>query len=581
MPFDGIFTKAITHELNSILSGGRIDKAHQPENDEIMLLIRSQGSNHKLLLSANPSFPRLHITNSSKKNPITAPLFCMLLRKHIVGSRIIEIKFHDFERIATILVESLNDFGELVNKKLVIEIMGKHSNIILLNENDKIIDSIKHIDLEISRKREIMPARQYEFPPSQNKLSISKETIENISDKINNDNTTISKFLLTYFKGFSPTLISHILYTSNIPEKLFSNDLNSDNISKLKSALEKLLDIIENNKFSPYIFYLDNMPKEFYCIDLNQYGNKQQFDSISKSIDLFFTEKDHIDRLKQKKSYLVKLINNNIDRCKKKIHIHSEIIRENSKSEIFKIKGELILANLYNIDDNLEKINLLNYYTENEYLEISLDNTITLQANAQKYFKKYQKSKISYSSSIKQLEETKSEMSYIESVQALLDNSTTDQDIDDIKNELINEGYINSKLTHNKRIPPSLPLKFESSDGFTIYVGKNNKQNDQLTLKSSSSNDLWFHTKNIPGSHVVVKKTANTISDVAIEEAAMLAAYHSRAKNSSNVPVDYTIIKNVKKPNGAKPGMVIYEHYKTIVVTPVEENIKKIKLLKM
>ncbi len=581
LPFDGVVTKCVVQELAEILVGGRVEKVFQPEVDEIILNIRSQGQNLKLLLSANANYPRIHITDVSKENPQTPPVFCMLLRKHLSSGKITGVDFFDFERIIRVRIESTNELGDLSEKNLIIEIMGRHSNIILTNSENKIIDSVKHVDAEVSSVREVMPARPYIFPPAQTKTSPQQLDIEKFFESISAPAPiSVEKYLLNNIKGFSPLLCAEICHRAKIDNKANILTLSEENISRLKIALAEVIETINNSAFSPCIIFDDLKPVDFHCIQIKQFTNISTIPSISKILDTYYRTKDNTERLKQKKADLVKVLNNNIDRCNKKLAIHQDKLREVSDREKLKLYGELITANIYCIPGNTSKVSLHNYYSENnEYIDIELDENITPQQNAQRYFKRYSKAKSAFAYTTEQLAENQSELEYLESVMQILDNCTSLQEIEEVREELTEQGYYSQRKKNKakKRMAASQPLHYKSSDGIDIYVGKNNKQNDMLTLKTAASNDIWLHTKNIPGSHVIIKKLQHDIPDNTLLEAAILAAYHSKAKASSSVPVDYTQIRHVKKPSGAKPGMVIYDNYKTIVVTPNEELVNKLK----
>jgi len=587
LPFDGIVVKSVVKELSGLLQGGRIEKIYQPEADEIILNIRAKSRNFKLVMSASANYPRIHITEDSKENPANPPMFCMLLRKHLSGGKIIDIEFHDYERMVTIHVESLNELGDLTAKKLIIEIMGRHSNIILTNSEDKIIDSIKHVDSEVSSVREIMPARLYTLPPAQDKISPGSLDIDLFVDNMVNDlsakETSLEKYLLNNIKGFSPLLCREVCHRAAVESKAPASSLSYDDIERLKNALKEIINDIDGDRFAPCIIYSDEKggpPIDFHCLEIHQYKNVKYLPSISQVLDTFYSHRDKAERLKQKKASIFKALNNSIDRCNKKLALQQEKLREVADREKLKLYGELITANIYCIPKGSKSVSLLNYYSESgEYLEIPLDENLTPQENAQKYFKQYSKAKSTFTFTSRQVEETLKELEYLESVALLLENCTTLQEIGEIRQELAEQGYLPSKkkADNKKQDKASSPLHFKSSDGIDIFVGKNNKQNDLLTLKMASSNDLWLHTRNIPGSHVIIRKLQKEIPDSTLLEAAVLAAYYSRARLSSNVPVDYTCVKNVKKPAGAKPGMVIYENFKTVIVTPDEKLVEKLR----
>lgn len=582
MPFDGVVTKCVADELSEILTGGRVEKIFQPEADEINIIIRSRNQNLRLLLSASANYSRIHITSSVKENPATPPVFCMLLRKYLSGGKITGIDFYDYERMIGINIESLNELGDLSTKKLLIEIMGRHSNIILVNQDNKIIDSIKHVDNEVSSVREVMPGRTYEMPPKQNKISPEHLDVHKIMEEARNVPTGVEKFLLNNIKGFSPLLCSEVCFRAGIDGKRPASDLSPKKLEELDASLSGILAGIASSSFSPCIIYKDDStPLDFHCINILQYENIEQHSSINDVLDLFYEMKDASERLKQKKADIYKVLNTCLERCSRKLAVQQETLNEVSDREKLRLYGELITANIYAIPKGAKSVRLLNYYSEDsEYLDVPMDENLTAQENAQKYFRKYSKAKSTFANTSQQLEETMKELEYLENVYQLLDNCTTVNEIDEVREELVEQGYMKArkKNSSRKNSKPTLPLHFRSSDGLDIFVGKNNKQNDQLTLKQASSNDIWLHTRNIPGSHVIIRKLQGEIPSTTLLEAAILAAFHSKASQSSNVPVDYTMVKNVKKPNGAKPGMVIYENFKTLIVNPDEDIVERLKV---
>lgn len=584
LPFDGIVVKSIVKELSETLIGSRIEKIFQPESDEIIINIRAKGQNYKLLLSASPNYPRIHFTDSSKENPATPPVFCMLLRKHLSGGKVTGIEFHDFERIISLYIESLNELGDLTKKHLIIEIMGRHSNIIITNDEGRILDSIKHVNNEVSRIREVMPGRQYIMPPAQDKLNPEYiDPIKFIEDGAVDCKTNTEKFLLNNIKGFSPLICREIAYLSEVDDRVSLEDLPQEKTSNLVSVLKNIFDSIITSSFKPCIVFDSQdmvKPIEFHCLDLKQYSYVKHYATMNQALDAFYKEKDKNERTKQKKSDVLKVLNNNLDRCNKKLSLQQEKMREISDRDDLKLYGELLTANIYSIPKNTKSVSLLNYYSENnDTIEIQLDPDLTPQENAQKYFKQYNKAKSAYLSTSKQMEENIKEIEYLEGVLQMLDNCNTLQEINEVRQELAEEGYLSkrNKNSINKKDKPSSPHHFKSSDGFEILVGKNNRQNDLLTMKQASSWDVWLHTRNIPGSHVIIKSNRQSIPDRTLLEAATIAAYHSKAKNSSNTPVDYTAVKNVKKAPGAKPGMVNYDNFKTIIVAPDESLINKLR----
>ena len=583
LPFDGIVAKCVVEELTAKLEGGRIEKVFQPEADEIAINVRAWNRNYRLVLSASANYPRIHLTETVKDNPAAPPTFCMLLRKHLSGGKILGFEFNDYERIIGLIVEGANELGDISEKKLVIEIMGRYSNIILLNNENKIIDAVKHVDSDISRVREVMPARPYVLPPAQDKTSPGKLDIGLLIEKAADSQLTLEKYLLENIKGFSPLICREVCYRAGLDGKLSTAVLSVDGREALKRELASITRLITEGSFQPCIIYEDEgctKPLDFHCMNISQYSSLKKMESISEVLDTFYSSKDNQERLRQKRSDLTRVLNNVMERCNKKLAIHQETLRDVADRERLRLYGELVTANIYCIPRNMKSVTLSNFYSEQgENIEIPLDENMLPQENAQRFFKKYSKAKSTYTYAVKQLEESQKEMDYLESVLLLLDNCISPQEIDEVRQELSEQGYMILKKkpgAKKKKTVMSEPLHFKSSDGLDIFVGKNNRQNDRLTLKLASSNDIWLHTKNIPGSHVIIKKSAGEISESSLREAAMLAAWHSKARMSSNVAVDFTAVKNVNKPSGAKPGMVIYVNYRTIMVTPDEKTVKGI-----
>ncbi len=504
----------------------------------------------------------------------------MLLRKHLSGGKIIDVLFYDFERIISIIVESTNEMGDLTTKKLIIEIMGKHSNIILVNDRNRIIDSIKHVDSDISSIREVMPGRLYMSPPTQNKISpLELDSDSLFSVDTNLQDLNINAYLLNNIRGFSPLICKEICFRADISPKTKVTDISKTKIDELRDQLIKIIDAIRLDDFKPCIFFETNessnktldRPLDFYCFEVLQYKKAEFLKSLNEVLDIFYTQKDKWERIKSKTAAIYKIINTNIDRCNKKHAIYTSKCIEVQNREQLKLFGELILANIYSIPEGSKFARVLNYYQEDEiYIEIPLDESLALKKNATRYFKKYTKAKAASVHAEEQLAETKKELIYLESVLNILESCSSADDIAEIKEELVEAGYLNenTKNNHKKQSKVPIPLQFKSTNGFQILVGKNNKQNDYLTLKYAQRNDIWMHTKDFPGSHVIIKTNGQKVSDQTLLEAANFAALYSKAKNSTHVEVDYTFVKHVKKPSGAKPGMVIYKNYSTIAVDP-------------
>ncbi len=574
MAFDAITMKALVSELSDNITDGRIDKVHQPERDEIVLHIRTREDNFKLVLSASAAHPRIHFTKYSKKNPVSAPMFCMLLRKHLSSGKITGIEQCGFERILKISVESYNELGDLTTKYLIVEIMGRHSNIILADENYKILDSIKHIDFTISSVRQVLPGIEYKFPPSQDKIYLTDFNVQTNLEF--SPIKTADKIILDNISGVSPLCAREIAYDVFGECNIKGSELNLNKQSALKAYIAGFAKSVCDNNFKPCIIKDISSGKmlDFSPIPVNQYGSMAQIvyaDSMNDALDEFYYLRDSHERMRQKSADLVKHLNNNIERISKKIVILEKTLKDASEKEQYKIKGDLIIANIYRIIDGQKEIEVENFYESNAPLvKIPLDESLSPSQNAQKYFKKYNKLKTAQIEAKKQLDTAKSDLEYLESTLVAVENAEAESDLSQVRAELIGENFLNRKQDKKKKQQThSKPMYFKSSDGFDIYVGKNNTQNDTLTLKFANSGDMWFHTKNIHGSHVVIKLGLDkNIPKTTLLEAACLAAYYSKARNSSQVPVDYTQIRNVKKPNGAKPGMVIYNSYNTVYVTP-------------
>ncbi len=581
MPFDGIMVNCIARELDKVLQGSRIERVYQPEKDEIGMQIRTRTGRFRLIASANTAFPRIHLSTDHKKNPDNAPMFCMFLRKHVGGGFINRVTCDNFERIVTIHTQNTDEMGDTVEKKLIIEIMGKHSNIILTNQDDVILDAIKHVDQEINRVREIMPARPYILPPPQDKITIDRFDVEEFNNLQTEQPT--DKVILSYIKGFSPVLCNEICYRADVEPRLPFDKASTDEKIRLSEQIKKIKTTVTTKSYDFCIAYSADpipVPIDFHCIDLSRYSSVKKFETANEMLDHFYVNKDKSERLVQRKSHLKKIIKNNMDRCEKKIAIYDEQLRDTADRDKLKLYGELLTANIYALKQGMNVASVSNYYSENmDIVEIPMDQNKSVQQNAQSYYKRYSKAKTKYEYSIKMIEETKSELEYLESVNQLLDDSVDDEIIDEIKKELELNNYLKQtgRNKKSKDSTASKPYRYYSSDGLRIYVGKNNIQNDNLTLKTAQSNDIWLHTQKIPGSHVIIKKDYDEIPESTIYEAAILAAWHSKAKNSSNVPVDYTKVRNVKKPKNAKPGMVIYEDFKTLRVTPDTVFIDEIK----
>ena len=588
MALDGLVIHSLVNELSTKLIGGKVDKVHQPEDDEIVLYIRNNKENFKLVLSCSSSNPRVYIANDYKKeNPIKAPMFCMLFRKYIQGGNIVNISQVGFERIIKISIDSLDELKEKTRKDIYIEIMGRHSNIILTHNSDnKIIDSAKRIPTSISRVRQILPGLTYELPPAQSKLN----PLDNISKNsfiksLKTFDGPIFKGIYSKFLGISPVISKELCYRANINEKINTNDISEEDITSLYNEFSSLFNNIINNIFSPCIVINEKLDKviDFSCINLTLYNDLKFInkDSMSTILEGYYKTKDIKDRIHQRASDLKKSISVKLERLYHKQEKQEEELLEAENADIYKVKGELLTAYIYMIEKGMDSVEVQNFYDPNyENVTISLNKNLTPSENAQKYFKKYNKLKTAKKEITSQIAINKEEIDYLENIILSIENCENLAELQDIKDELIRLGYSKSsgKLKSKKETTlTTKPHEFISSEGFKILVGKNNKQNDYLTLRIADPDDIWMHTKNIPGSHVIIKCAGKDVSEQTIYEGAMLAAYFSKSKMSSQVPVDYTKKKHVKKPSGSKPGMVIYETNSTMYVTPTEEMVASLK----
>ncbi len=568
MALDGVFLHSLLNNLKEILMDSKIDKINQPEKDELIITIRKNRKNHKLLISASSKFPRIHFTNIVKENPLKAPMFLMVMRKYLIGGKIINVTQKDCDRIVIINIEASDEMGFNSTYSLIIEIMGRHSNITLVRDRDnKVMESIKHITPDINSYRVLYPGVNYIYPPDSHKLNPLDFTKNALDNFINENNIIFDNTF--FFKTF--TGISKIL-----SEELFKEctdiAISNLNTTDIYNFMNNFSHTLSSNK----IFYIysdkNGIYKDFYCYNLKNIFNNYNhiiFDSPSDMLDNFFSMKDKQERLANRSTDLQKLIHTNIERCNKKSRILTDNIEEGAKKEIYKIKGDLLTSYIYTLKPGDKEVSLLNFYSEEEeYLKIALDPYKSPSENIQKYYKRYNKLKKSEEWALEQLEKNEEELTYLNSVLTNIQNVDSYDEIDAIKSELMETGYIKFKASKKgtKKNKENKPLHFITSKGFDIYVGKNNIQNDYLSLKFAHKNDIWLHTKEIPGSHVIIK--GFNVDDETLSEAAIIAAHYSKGKNNSKVAVDYTEIKNLRKPNGAKPGMVIYYTNKTIYVDP-------------
>ena len=583
MAFDGIVVANLVKELRDTLLGGRINKIAQPEKDELILTIKGAArEQHKLLLSAGAGLPLIYLTQNTKPSPLTAPNFCMLLRKHLNSAKILDIYQPGLERIINFKLEHLDELGDLCIKYLIIELMGKHSNIIFCDENMKIIDSIKRINQFISSVREVLPGRDYFIPVTSEKFDPLTITYETFRDNILTKSMPIGKTIYQSMTGISPLIANELCYRASLDPADHTDSISEAAGLHLYNNFDRLREDIKDGSFTPNIVLQEGAPVEFSSVALTCYVNHeiQSFDSISALLETYYASKNAVARIRQKSFDLRKVVSNAIDRTSKKYDLQLKQLQDTDKRDNFKVYGELITAYGYGLEPGAKVLNALNYYTDEE-INIPLDPTISPMDNAKSYFEKYNKLKRTYDALTIQIKETSDELTHLESIKTALDIATEEADLTALKQELSEYGYIKRKFTSGskklekkanakKTGSKSKPFHYLSSDGYHMYVGKNNYQNDELTFQFADGGDWWFHAKKIAGSHVIVKADGKELPDRTYEEAAKLAAYYSSAREADKVEIDYTLKKNVKKPSGGKPGFVVYyTNYSMVSATDI------------
>ena len=579
MALDGITLSMLKNELSEKLIGARVDKIHQPSKEELVISLRWNGGNGKLLISASASAPRIHFTESFVDNPKNPPMFCMLMRKHLSGAKLIGIEQFGLERMLHLSFSTYNELGDPVVIKLAVEIMGRHSNIILIGPDGKIIDAIKRVTADMSSVRQVMPGMTYVFPPAQNKMNpLDIDCMELVSRLKNGRDVPLSKALMENLDGVSPIVCREIsdIVTGGFDTK--AHDLSDSECEKLEDCLEKIAEIIKNENAAPYMVIEENgHPLDFTFMKVNQYGDAleiRKFETFSEMLDKFYSERSGADRMKQRSNDLFKFVVNLADRISRKLDVQRQELARSTERDILRVKGELIHANLWMIEKGMTSVVLENYYEDCKPVEVKLDPRLSPNQNAQHYFSEYRKADTAERMLKKFIEKGEAELSYIESVFDLLSRARTDDEVVAIREELVAQGYLKNHRKNNQKPVKLAPKEYLSSDGFKILCGRNNIQNDKLTFKDSRKHDIWLHTQKIHGSHTVIVTEGREVPETTIQQAAIVAAYNSKARESSLVPVDYTEIKNVKKPSGSAPGKAVYEHYKTAYVRPAQfENI--------
>lgn len=569
MALDGIVIANLVCELNQNILNSRINKIAQPEKDELLFTLKGPNGQQRLAMSASASLPFLYLTGQNKKSPMTAPNFCMLLRKHIANGRIIRIEQPGLERIIRFEIEHLDDLGDLCRKILIVELMGKHSNIIFCKEDNTIIDSIKHISAQVSSVREVLPGRTYFIPETTRKENPLLSTKESFFASVFRKPESICKAIYGSYTGISPSIANEICDRAGIDGDFSASSLNEDEQLHLFHHFEWFLTDIRELRFFPNIIYKGKEPIEFAAVRLHTYQNYETkaFDSISNVLETYYAVRNVYTRIRQKSSDLRRIVSTALERNRKKYILQQKQLKDTEKRETYKIYGELLNTYGYGLKEGAKSLEALNYYT-NEMITIPLNGDLSASENAKKYFDRYGKLKRTYEALTELVRETKAEIDHLESIATALDIAVLEEDLVQIKEELTDFGYIRKKRNEKRSKSKSKPFHYISSDGFHMYVGKNNFQNDELTFQFSSGSDWWFHAKGMPGSHVIVKTDGKELPDATFEEAGKLAGYYSKGKDSEKVEIDYLQRKHVKKPNGSAPGFVVYYTNYSLTIHP-------------
>ena len=571
MPLDGFTLHFLTGELRRDIVGCRVEKVHQPSKDELVMHLRDRNGAKKLFLSASANSPRVHLTTRAPENPAVPPMFCMLMRKHLTSAQITDVRQNGLDRVLAIDFSATNELGDRVALTLYAEIMAKHSNLILVSESGRIVDAVKRIDCTQSSVRQILPGGEYHNPPAQNKLSLLDETAEKTAETVFSfSSKLLSSSLLSCVEGASPLICREIAETSG--GDIQTGCADKAQRERVCAALESIKERLVSDSGEPTMLKDETgKPFDFSFKDIRQYGTAyafEKYESFSQLLDEFYSERDRIDRTRQRSSDLQKLLSNATSRISRRLN--NQRAELGADKDELRINAELITAYQHTLKKGVPFYEVADYYNENKSRRIKADPALSPSANAQKYYKEYRKAKTAEQMLATLIEQGEAELQYIDTVSDALSRAAGFGEINEIRAELAASGYIKRKSVQNKKglQKPSTPMEYRSTDGFKILVGRNNVQNDKLSLKTAAKGDMWLHTQKIPGSHVIICSEGAEIPDSTLEEAARLAAYHSRARESSNVPVDYTRVKNLKKPVGAKPGKVIYHVYNTAFVTP-------------
>lgn len=579
MALDGAFLRHISQELEQSAQSARVEKIYQPNREEMVFVLRTRSEQFKLLISARANSARIHFTKFVPENPKQPPMLCMLMRKRLSGAKLVQIRQPQLERLLFLDFEAVNELGDLVRLTVVSEIMGRYSNIILVDEDGRIVDALKRVDAEMTSERLVLPGLRYELPPAQGKLCLLEVEPKQVMAalQMQSKEMELSKALLSVLQGVSPIVCREIQHRVGRGEQLLLHHMTVAHRERLEFFLGRLKQEVEQCAGIPHLVLgPDKKPMDFTFLRPEQYGTSavvRESNSFSELLDAFYEERDRIDRMRVREQDLLRHLTTISDRLSRKINAQRAELAQCAEREHLRICGDLLNANLYQIESGLSSVELENYYEQSlPKLRIRLDPRLTPAQNAQKYYKDYRKARTAEEKLTEQIMQAQQELLYLDSVLEELSRAVTERDLMEVRQELQEQGYLKApKGGKQKPAAAAAPLEFTVSDGFQVLVGRNNKQNDRLTLKLANNNDIWFHTKNIPGSHTILITDGRTPTEAALLDAARLAALHSKGKSSSQVPVDYTQVRHVHKPTGAKPGMVIYDNYHTMYVTPQEE----------
>ncbi|MBS5506876.1 MAG: NFACT family protein [Oscillospiraceae bacterium] len=576
MPLDALCLSGVVHELQNALSGAKIDKIYQPGRDEVVLALRAPAGNVKLLLSANPSHPRAHLTQISRENPDKPPMFCMLLRKHLSGARLLELLQPPMERVVDLRLEALDELGDRVERRLVLEAMGRHSNLILLDGEGRIMDCLRRVDSDMSARRQVLPGLFYRLPPAQEKLdpsSLDRAALESALAAAPEESQA-DKWLLDTFGGLSPLICRELAFRAGGATDARLHQMGEGGRSRLLDELEGLLRSVQENSFTPVMLEKEGHPSDFTFQPISQYGPAVScvpFPSFSALLDRFYEQRENQERVRQRGQDLIRSVTNARDRAARKIGLQEQELAATRDRERLRQFGDIITSNLHAMEKGMSRLTAADFYDpECPQIHIPLDPLLTPQQNAAKYYKEYNKAKTAESILTLQLEKGRRDLDYLNSVLEAIALAEGERDLQEIRQELTDTGYLRrpSKARDRGKRVASKPMEFRSSSGLRISVGKNNTQNDLLTTKQAFKSDLWFHTQKIHGSHVILWTEGGQPDLTSIQEAAQLAAWFSQGRESGKVAVDYTPVKYVKKPGGARPGMVVYTTYETAYVAP-------------